>query len=117
MENLLLADEIVCVISIFVLGFFCAILPRTRIARYFYILFGITILPVGIKMILDGDPWYEFIWIFLFGITAIIIGIGLFVANSAMTEEEQKEFDQDFGAMARRGGKRRMYKQFWRMKK
>lgn len=117
MENLLLADEIVCVASIFVLGFFCAILPRTRIARYFYILFGITILPVGIKMILDGDPWYEFIWIFLFGITAIIIGIVLFVANGAMTEEEQKEFDQDFGAMARRGGKRRMYKQFWRMKK
>lgn len=99
MENLLLADEIVCVASIFALGFFCAILP------------------VGIKMILDGDPWYEFIWIFLFGITASIIGIGLFVANSAMTEEEQKEFDQDFGAMARRGGKRRMYKQFWRMKK
>ncbi len=54
MENLLLADEIVCVASIFALGFFCAILPRTRIARYFYILFGITILPVGIKSILDG---------------------------------------------------------------
>ena len=33
MENLLLADEIVCVASIFALGFFCAILPRTRIAR------------------------------------------------------------------------------------
>ena len=105
MENLLLADEIVCVISIFVLGFFCAILPRTRIARYFYILFGITILPVGIKMILDGDPWYEFIWIFLFGITAIIIGIVLFVANGAMTEEEQKEFDQDFGAIAEKQAK------------
>lgn len=117
MENLFLADEIICVISIFALGFFCAILPRTRIARYFYLLFGITVLPVGIKMILDGDPWYEFIWIFLFGITAIIIGIGLFAANSAMTGEEQKEFDQNFGEMARRGGKRRMYKQFWRMKK
>ena len=105
MENLLLADEIVCVASIFALGFFCAILPRTRIARYFYILFGITILPVGIKSILDGDPWYEFIWIFLFGITASIIGIGFFAANSALTEEEQKEFDQDFGAIAEKQAK------------
>lgn len=117
MENLLLVDEIICVCSIFALGFFCAVLPRTRIAQYFYILFGITIMPVGIEMILKGDPWYEFIWIFLFEIVAIIIGIVLIVANSVMTEKEQKEFDQDFGTMARRDGKRRMYKQFWRMRK
>ena len=117
MENLLMADEIICVISIFVLGFFCAVLPRTRIAQYFYIVFGITIMPVGIKMIVKGDPWYEFIWFFLFGITAIIIGIGLIIANKAMTPKEQKELDENFGEIARRGGKRRMYKQFWRMKK
>lgn len=49
MENLLLADEIVCVASIFALGFFAA--------------------------------------------------------NSAMTEEEQKEFDQNFGAMAEKQAK------------
>lgn len=108
MEKLLLADEIVCVISIFVLGFFCAVLPRTRIAQYFYIVFGVTIIPVGIEMVLKGDPWYEFIWIFLFGIVAIIIGIGLIVANNAMTEKEKREFDQNFGKIARRGGKRRM---------
>ena len=116
METLLFIDEIICVISIFVLAFFCAVVPKTRIAGYFYILFGVTITPVGIKSILDGDLWYQFIWFFLFAITAIVIGIALLVANSAMTEQEQKDLDHDFGEIARRGGKRRLFTQFWRMK-
>ena len=77
------------VISIFALGFFCAVIPKTSIAKYFYILFGITVIPIGIKFILDGKPWYQYIWAFLFAIVAIIVGIGLFIKNKRMTKEEQ----------------------------
>ena len=77
------------VISIFALGFFCAVIPKTSIAKYFYILFGITVIPIGIKFILYGKPWYQYIWAFLFAIVAIIVGIGLFIKNKRMTKEEQ----------------------------
>lgn len=88
-ETLFLIDERLCVISIFALGFFCAVIPKTGIAKYFYILFGITVIPIGIKFILDGKPWYQYIWAFLFAIVAIIVGIGLFIKNKRMTKEEQ----------------------------
>ena len=38
-------------------------------------------------------------------------------ATTAMTKEQQKELNQDFGEMARRGGKRRACKEFWKMNK
>ncbi|MBQ2938096.1 MAG: hypothetical protein IJE05_04385 [Clostridia bacterium] len=108
-ETLFIIDEILCIICIFALAFFCAVLPRTGIAKYFYILFGITLLPIGIKFILDGAVWYEYIWIFLFAIVGIIVGIVLIRLNKKMTKEKQKEFDQNFRAMARHGGKRKIY--------
>lgn len=116
-ETLFIIDEILCVICIFALAFFCAVLPKTGIAKYFYILFGITLLPIGIKCILDGEVWYEYIWIFLFAIVGIIVGIVLIRLNKKMTKEEQKEFDQNFGTMARRGGKKRILNQLWKTKK
>lgn len=113
LEILFTIDEILCIICIFALVFFCAVLPKTNIAKYFYILFGITLLPVGIKFIQDGSPWYEYIWFFLFAIVGILVGIWLFGIDKDMTKEQQKEFDQDFGKTARRGGMRRFFKQFW----
>lgn len=112
LEILFFIDEILCIICIFALAFFCAVLPKTGITKYFYILFGITLLPVGIKFILDGVPWYEYIWAFLFAIVGILVGIVLFRVNKEMTKEEQKEFDQNFGKVARQGGMRRIFKQF-----
>lgn len=100
-ETLFIIDEILCVICIFALAFFCAVLPRTGIAKYFYILLGITLLPIGIKFMLDGEAWYEYIWFFLFAIVGIIVGIVLIRLNKEMTKEEQKKIDQNFGAMAR----------------
>ena len=116
-ETLFIIDEIFCVISIFGLAFFCAVLPKTSIAKYFYILFGITLLPIGFKAILDGKVLYEYIWFFLFAIVGIIVGVALIRLNKKMGKEEQKEFDQNFGTMARRGGKRRLFYQFWKTKK
>lgn len=109
MDIFLVIDELLVVISIFALAFFCAVLPNTNIAKYFYILFGVTLIPVGIKFVLDGKPWYEFIWVFLFAAVGIFVGIMLFWINQNTTEEEQREFDRAFGNMARRGGKRRMF--------
>ena len=75
--TLFIIDEILCIISIFALAFFCAVLPKTGIAKYFYILFGITLIPIGIKFILDGEAWYVYIWVFLFAVVGIIVGIWL----------------------------------------
>jgi hypothetical protein len=116
-EVLFFIDVILCVISIFALAFFCAVLPKTNIAKYLYLLFGITIIPIGISSILDGYVWYEYIWFFLFSAVGIIVGIWLIIVNRARTKEEQEEFDRNFGEEARRGGKRRMYKQFWKLRK
>lgn len=116
-EILFIIDEIFCIICIFALAFFCAVLPRTGIAKYFYILFGITLLPIGIKCILDGKSLYEYIWIFLFAIVGIIVGIVLIRQNEKMTKEEQKKFDQNFGKTARRGGKRKILNQISKAKK
>jgi hypothetical protein len=117
LEILFLIDAIICVISILVLAFFCAVLPRTNIAKYFYLLFGITMIPIGIDGILDGYVWYEYIWFFIFSAVGIIVGIRLIVVNRFRTKEEQKEFDRNFGEMARRSGKRKMPKMFWKMRK
>jgi hypothetical protein len=116
-EILFLVDVIICAVSIFALAFFCAVLPKTNIAKYLYILFGITIIPLGIDSIFEGYVWYEYIWFFLFSAAGIITGIRLIIVNRSMTKEEQEKFDRNFGEMARRGGKRRMYKQFWKMRR
>ena len=115
--NLFIIDEILCVFSIFALAFFCAVLPKTGIAKYFYILFGITLIPIGIKFILDGEAWYVYIWVFLFAVVGIIVGIWLISLHKEMSKEQQKELDQKFGKIARRGGMRRASKQFWKMRK
>lgn len=115
-EVLFIIDVILCVICVFALAFFCAVIPKTGIAKYLYILFGITLLPIGIQFILDGNPWYEYIWVFLFAAVGLIVGIVLIRCNQRMTKEEQKKFDQNFGTMARRGGKRSIFKQLWKMK-
>ena len=67
--TLFIIDEILCVFSIFALAFFCAVLPKTGIAKYFYILFGITLIPIGIKFILDGEKHFERFWMILRTIT------------------------------------------------
>ena len=112
LEILFMIDTILCCICIFALAFFCAVLPKAGIAKYFYILFGITLLPIGFKFIKDGAPLYKYIWTFLFAIVGILVGIMLFRANKKMNKEEQKEFEQNFGEKARQGGMRRMFKQF-----
>lgn len=112
LEILFVIDEILCIISIFALGFFCAVLPKTSIAKYFYILFGVTLLPIGIKFIQDGSLWYEYIWVFLFAIVGILVGIGLFKVNKNLTKEELEEFDKNFGEDARAGGMRRIFRKF-----
>ena len=113
MDIFLVIDELLVVISIFALAFFCAVLPKTGIAKYFYILFGITLIPIGIKFILDGEAWYVYIWVFLFAVVGIIVGIWLISLHKEMSKEQQKELDQKFGKIARRGGMRRASKQFW----
>lgn len=116
-EILFIVDEVLCVACIFALAFFCAVIPKTGIAKYLYILFGITLLPVGIRFVLNGEPWYQYIWIFLFAAAGMIVGIVLIGYNHGMNKEEQKKFDRDFGAMARRNGKRNLFKQLWKLKK
>ncbi len=115
--TLFIIDEILCIISIFALAFFSAVLPKTGIAKYFYILFGITLIPIGIKFILDGEAWYVYIWVFLFAAVGIIVGIWLISLHKEMTKEQQKELDQKFGKVARRGGMRSASRQFWKMRK
>jgi hypothetical protein len=116
-EALFFIDFILCAISILALAFFCAVLPKTNIAKYLYLLFGITIMPIGIYCILDNYIWYEYIWFFLFSAVGIITGIWLIIKNKAKTKEEQEAFDRNFGKKARRGGKRRMLKQFWKIRR
>lgn len=116
-DILFFIDMILFIISIFALAFFCAVIPKTSIAQYFYILFGVTAIPVGIRFILEDYPWYVCIWAFVFAIVAIIVGICLIKANRKMTRERQKQLNQDFGEMARRGGKRRACKELWKMNK
>lgn len=43
--------------------------------------------PVGIKFIQDGSPWYEYIWVFLFAIVGILVGIWLFGIDKDMTKD------------------------------
>jgi hypothetical protein len=107
-EKLLFVDEILGVITIFILGFFCAVVPKINIMKYLYILFGITIIQLGIDCIVDGDVWYEYIWYFLFAAIAITVGIWLLIASKAMTKEEQEALDQDFEEISRRSGKRKI---------
>lgn len=95
-ETLLIIDEILCIICIIALALFCAVLYKTGIAKYFYILFGITLLPIGIKLISDGTAWYKYIWFFLFAIVAIISGIMLIIVNNKMTKEQKEKFNRNF---------------------
>lgn len=117
LEILLIIDGLLCVISIFALAFFCAVFPKTEIAQYFYILFGVTILPLGVKSALGGDPWYEYIWFFLFAIAGIVVGIGLIRTNRVMNKEEKEKLNKEFGKEARRGGMRRLSKELGKMDK
>lgn len=108
MEKIMFIDEILAVGSLWGLFVFCALVPKTNIAKYLYILFGVTLIPVGIKSIFDGDRWYQFIWFFLFALVGIVMGIFLIFINSNLDKDEQKEFDESFGKASRRGGMRRL---------
>lgn len=114
METLLMIDEVLCVASIFALVFFCAVVPKTAVAKYLYILFGITLIPIGIQFLMEGEPWYICIWVFLFSAVGIIVGIVLIRSSKHMSKEEQEVVDQNFGKMARRSGMRRMHKEIWK---
>ena len=116
MDTLLVIDEILCVGSIFALAFFCAVVPKTNIAKYLYIVFGLTLLPMGVKFIQDGKPWYQCIWVFLFAAVGIIVGIVLIRINKEMSDEDRKDFDRSFGKEARQGGIRRLPKHINKMK-
>ena len=113
-QTLFFVDELLCIISIFALVFFCAIVPKTSIAKYFYLLFGITLIPIGIRMVVRGEAWYVFIWVFLFSLVAILVGIALWGLDQTMTKEQKEELDGAFGDMARRSGARRISRQFWK---
>lgn len=116
-ETLFVIDLYLCVISMVALAFFCAVVPRTDIAQYLYLLFGITLLPIGIKFIIDGKAWYEYIWIFLLSVVGIILGTMLIIVNKKISEDEKDKIDKHFGRVARDGGKRRLFRQFWITKK
>ena len=108
MEKIMFIDEILAVGSLLGLFVFGVLVPKTNIVKYLYILFGVTMIPVGIKSIFDGDKWYQFIWFFLFALVGIGMGIILIFINSYLDKDEQKEFDESFGKVARRGGMRRL---------
>lgn len=83
-----------------------------EIAKYFYFLFGITMFPIAIDFVLDGEPWYAYIWGFLFSAVAIIMGIILPGPNKHISKEDREQLNQQFGSIARRSGERRLFRRF-----
>ncbi|MCQ2522676.1 MAG: hypothetical protein MJ105_09940 [Lachnospiraceae bacterium] len=98
LEILITIDELAVIGSLLLLFVFSFLLPRTNIAKYLYMIFGISICIFGVYEALRSKPWYEFVLYFIFGIAAAVMGIVLFVVNKKVqTKEEQEALDEAFG--------------------
>ncbi len=114
MDNLFFIDEVLCIISIFGLGLFSVVLPKLEIAKYFYLLFGITMIPVGIEFVLDGVEWYAYIWAFVFSVVGIIMGILIPGPGKNISKKDREQLNKQFGQASRDSAKRKLLRDFFR---
>lgn len=111
MEKLLLIDEILLIITIFVLFFFTTVKGNIKVTRFLYLIFGVTLIPIGIEFIKEGYKFIEYIWFFVFSLCGVIVSIYLFfVYGKVKGTENEQMVNEKMQKMGRKTGFRRIGK-------
>lgn len=99
-------DSIIFIASIFLLAFFCAIKPNANIARWLYLIFGLSILPILPGLMEGMDKWL-IVWPLLFSLSGILMFISI---SLSLKNKPEEEINKKLQEASIKGGKRRIVK-------
>lgn len=103
--------ELAFIASIFALAFFSAVKPNINIARWFYLIFGVSLIPITPKLMEDVEAKWLMVWPLLFAFAAIFMFVVLTkTVKKVKGSEEEDEINKKFQDTSIRGGKRRLSK-------